>query len=220
MCTLTGSSLHLLRLPSGSTMALASPAFLKRVDKAAKEVDDDSMDEQQSLMEGEARQKVGKGDSGKGPSGGRVLPASLRSDAGSSQPSGAGGVTARQLKAKHFLRGRPKPQPEDQEWEPLADLLLEVKQQAREAQGILETTALIPAELLCVQEALDAAREYSRRAALHKGQNLGHALVEIGLAFFQHIPETRGWKWNCSRAQGLRTRGGYESSGVFDCFWL
>ncbi len=145
-------------------------------------------------MEGEARQMVGKGDSGKGPTGGRVLPASLRSDAGSSQPSGAGGVTARQLKAKHFLRGRPKPQQEDQEWEPLADLLLEVKQQAREAQGILETTALIPAELLCVQEALDAAREYSRRAALHKGQNLGHAHVEIGLAFFQHIPETKELK--------------------------
>ena len=144
-------------------------------------------------MEGEARQMVGKGDSGKGPTGGRVLPASLRSDAGSSQPSGAGGVTARQLKAKHFLRGRPKPQQEDQEWEPLADLL-EVKQQAREAQGILETTALIPAELLCVQEALDAAREYSRRAALHKGQNLGHAHVEIGLAFFQHIPETKELK--------------------------
>ena len=174
-------------------MALASPAFLKRVDKAAKEVDDDSMDELQSLMEGEARQMVGKRDSGKGPTGGRALPANLRSDAGSSQPSGAGGVTARQLKAKHFLRGRPKPQQEDQEWEPLADLL-EVKQQAREAQGILETTALIPAELLCVQEALDAAREYSRRAALHKGQNLGHALVEIGLAFFQHIPETKELK--------------------------
>ena len=72
----------------------------------------------------------------------------------------------------------------------LTDLVLEVKQDSREVRGYLEKTALVPGEVLCVQEALKAAQKIGKKRQQKRGQNLGSAFVQIGLKLLSQIPAT------------------------------